>query len=90
MLKIKKLEKGLKKVVMEEIDADGFVNINKIIITPNADGKSNEITIVGNYGQYVADGSPINWSEPFELTYADGRSLEFIRGLFFGAIQRNF
>ena len=90
MLRIKKLEKGLKKVVREEIDADGFVNISKVEIRPNADGKGSEITIVGNYGQYVGDGNPVNWCEPFELTYADGRSLEFIRGLFFGTIQRDF
>ena len=90
MLKIKELEKGLKKVIVEEIDTDGFVNIIKVEIRPNADGKGNEITIVGNYGQYAGDGNPVNWTEPFELVYADGRSLEFIRGLFFGAIQRGF
>jgi hypothetical protein len=49
MLSIKKLEKGLKKVVKEEIDSDGFVNINAIIIHPQTDGK--EITVAGNYGQ---------------------------------------
>jgi hypothetical protein len=88
MLSMKKLEKGLIKVVREEIDADGFAAITKVVITPMVDGR--EITVVGTYGQYAGDGNSNNWAEPFEITYADGRSLEFVRGLFFGYIQRDF
>lgn len=86
MLKIKKVEKSLNKVIKEEISADGYVSINKVEIYPN----ENIVEINGTYGEYFADGDKDNWSENFRLSYSNGRPLEFLKGMFYQELSKNF
>ena len=86
MLKIKKVEKSLNKVIKEEVSADGYVNIHKVEIYPS----ENIVEINGTYGEYFADGDKDNWSENFRLSYSNGRPLEFIKGMFYQELSKNF
>lgn len=86
MLKIKKVEKAFAKVMKEEISADGYVSINKVEIYPN----ENIIEINGTYGEHFADGDKDNWSENFRLSYSNGRPLEFLKGMFYHELSKNF
>ena len=86
MLKIKKVEKAFTKVMKEEIGADGYVNINKVEIYPN----ENIVEISGNYGEYCGEKHEANWHESFRLSYTNGRPLEFLKGMFYHELSKNF
>jgi hypothetical protein len=79
MLKIKKLEKSLNKIMKKETSADGYVRIDKVVIYPDG----NQVEISGGYGEYFADGDQANWQENFRLDYVNGRNLDFIKGMFY-------
>lgn len=86
MLKIRKVEKSLNQVIKEEISSYGHVSIEKVEIYPN----ENIIEINGTYGEHFADGDVANWSEDFRLSYSNGRPLEFIKGMFYQELSKNF
>ena len=86
MLKIKKVEKSLNKVIKEETSADGYVSINKVEIYPN----ENIVEINGTYGENIDDGDQDNWSKNFRLSYSNGRPLEFLKGMFYQELSKNF
>jgi len=78
-MKIKNLQKSLKKVVKKDLGADGYVRLDTINIDLDADGKY--ITIKGAYGRMV-DGKVI-FQEDFELFYADGMSADNVAGMLY-------
>lgn len=78
-MKIKKLEKSLKKVVQMECGADGYVRLDAIEILLDADG--NYITLKGAYGRF-ADGKVI-FQEEFKLFYPDGMSADNVAGMLY-------
>ena len=86
MLKIKQVEKSLNKVIKEEISAYGYVSIDKVEIYPN----ENIVEINGTYGEHFADGDCANWNESFRLSYSNGRPLEFLKGMFYHELSKNF
>lgn len=85
-MKIKKIEKAFNKMVKEEIGPDGYVAINKIVIFPKPDGL---IDVEGTFGELGSNGK-VNWNEPFKLEYADGKSLEFLKGMFYKELEKVF
>lgn len=85
MLKIKKVEKAFVKVMKEEIGPDGYVNINKVEIYPD----ENIVEISGNYGEKCGI-QENNWNESFRLSYTNGRPLEFLKGMFYHELSKNF
>lgn len=87
MITINKLEKAFNKMIKEEVGPDGYVRIDKVEIYP--DGKL--IKISGGFGEYNSQGnSDGDWEEKYVLEYTDGKSLEFIKGMFYGEFERCF
>ena len=87
-MKIKQLADGLNKVVKKEISADGIVSISKVEIFPSTDGTT--IRVSGLYGEKEpADGSDDAWYNEYSIEYADGKSVEFVMGMFYQFLREN-
>ena len=84
-MKIKELADGLNKVAKEVITADGYATITSVEILPHADGTI--IVVKGAYGEKDPDGE--TWGNQYELEYADGKSVEFVKGMFYTIISSN-
>jgi hypothetical protein len=82
-MKVKKLEKAFEKLVKREIDSDGFVRIDTVVI----DRQTEEITLTVAVGQAYAD-SDGSWCEIIELTYPDGESVEFVKGMLYTKLRK--
>ena len=82
-MKIKQLEKAFDKLVKREIDSDGFARIDTVII----DRQTDEISLTVAIGQLYLD-SDGSWCESIELTYPDGESLEFVKGMFYKDLRK--
>lgn len=78
-MKIKELADGLNKVAKEVITSDGYATITSVEILPHSDGTI--IVVKGAYGEKDPDGE--TWSNQYELEYADGKSVEFVKGMFY-------
>ena len=85
-MKIKQVEKAFAKVMKEEIGADGYVSISKVEIYP----KENIVEISGTYGEDFGNKDESNWSEPFRLSYTNGRPIEFLKGMFYHELSKHF
>lgn len=81
-MKIKKVEKAFNKMIQEEIGPDGYVTIDKVEIDP--DGQF--IKIKGGFGE-CSENRDGDWREDYELEYADGKSLEFLKGMFYRVLD---
>ena len=80
-------ERDLTKVAREEYGRDGFACIDSVNISMVE--TAHLITINGHFGR---DGSEeeYNFSEAFEISYLDGKSREFIKGIFSKEIEVRF
>lgn len=81
---LRQTERDLTKVAREELGRDGFVCIDSVNISIVETARL--IDIRGRFGR---DGKEkeYNFSEPFEISYLDGKSREFIKGMFFKEIE---
>lgn len=84
-MKIKQLADGLNKVAKVAITPDGYATITGVEIYPSADGTL--IVVKGLYGEKDPDGE--TWGNPYELKYADGKSVEFVMGMFYQFLNSN-
>lgn len=85
-MKIAKIEKVLDKMVKEEIGPDGYVRVDKVEICPDG----NLIKISGAWGECNSQEADGNWQYEYVLEYADGKSLEFIKGMFYRELEKLF
>lgn len=83
-MKIKQLEKAFEKLVKREINSDGFARIDTVII----DRQTDEISLTVAVGQYNLEDSDGSWCESIELTYPDGESLEFVKGMLYKDLRK--
>lgn len=82
-MKIKKLEKAFNKMVKEEIDKELCVAITSVNILPEF-GKL--IILQGDFRSVSSDGK-ISYQSSFKLKYTNGKSLEFIKGMFYTTLK---
>ena len=82
-MKIKKLEKAFNKMVKEEIDKDLYVKITSVNILPEFDKL---IILQGDFRSVSSDGK-ISYQDSFKLKYNSGKSLEFIKGMFYTVLS---
>ena len=75
--------KELNEIMKEEVGKDGYVRIDEITIHPK---QPDDIFIVeGHCGE--ASNGKIFWEEYFKLQYKSKASFEFIKGMFYKALQ---
>ena len=76
--------KELNEIMKEEVGQDGYVKIDEITIHPQQ--QQDDIFIVeGHFGE--ASNGKIIWEEYFKLQYKSRASFEFIKGMFYKALQ---
>ena len=82
-MKIKKLEKAFNKMVKEEIDKDLYVQITNVNIC-RIFGKL--IILQGDFRSVSPEGK-VSYLSSFKLKYSNGKSLEFIKGMFYTTLK---
>ena len=76
--------KELNEIMKEEVGKDGYVRIDTITINPKQ--TDDDIFIVeGHCGE--ASNGKVFWEEYFKLQYKSRASFEFIKGMFYKALQ---
>ena len=82
-MKIKTLEKAFNKMVKEEVDGELSVKITSVNICPIF-GKL--IILQGDFRSVSPEGK-VSYLSSFKLKYNNGKSLEFIKGMFYTTLK---